>query len=95
MQSLEDDALQKVIENLRKGRWNEHPRRIDTDTMKNFKKLRSELSVTRGGLLLKATKTVVSSGNSSGTDASRLPGDGEDKTFNLRNGVVPGHRCTG
>ena len=48
-----------MIENLQKGRWNEHPRSVDTDTMKTFKKLRSELSVTRVGLLLKGTKMVV------------------------------------
>ena len=57
--TLEDNTLKKVIENLQKGRWNEHPRSVDTDTMKTFKKLRSELSVTRGGLLLKGTKMVV------------------------------------
>ncbi|KAI0210788.1 hypothetical protein LSAT2_004428 [Lamellibrachia satsuma] len=57
--TLEDNTLKKVIENLQKGRWNEHPRSVDTDTMKTFKKLRTELSVTRGGLLLKGTKMVV------------------------------------
>jgi len=57
--TLEDDALQKVIQNLRNGCWNEHHRREDTNTMKTFKKLRSELSITRGGLLVKGTKTVV------------------------------------
>ena len=57
--TLEDNTLKKVIENLQKGRWNEHARSVDTDTMKTFKKLRSELSVTRGGLLLKGTKMVV------------------------------------
>ena len=48
----EDDTLQM-------GCWNEHPRRVDTDTTKTFKKLRCELSVIRGGLILKGTKMVV------------------------------------
>ena len=56
--TLEDNTLKKVIENLQKGRWNEHPRSVDTDTLKTFKKFRSELSVTRGGLL-KGTKMVL------------------------------------
>jgi len=30
---------------LKMGCWNKHPRRVDTDTMKTFKKLRRELSV--------------------------------------------------
>ena len=37
--TLEDDTLQRVIENLLKGRWNEHPRKVDTDTLKALKKL--------------------------------------------------------
>jgi len=57
--TLEDGMLQNVIEHLQKGCWNEHPGRAATEKMKTFKKVRSKLTVTRGGLLLKGTKMVV------------------------------------
>ena len=91
--TLEDNTLKKVIENLQKGRWNEHPRSVDTDTMKTFKKLRSNLRWTsvEGNEDGCPDKTP---GKSSRTGASRSPGDGQDKAFDPRKGVVPGDRCT-
>jgi len=46
-ETLEDGMLQMVIENLQTGCWNEYLGRVDTDKMKTFKKIRSELSETR------------------------------------------------
>ena len=57
--TLEDDTLQRVIENLLKGRWNEHPRKVDIDTLKGLTKLQCELTVTSGGLLIKGTKLII------------------------------------
>ena len=57
--NLEDGMLQKVVENLLRGCWNEHPGRVDTDKIKTFKKLLIELSATRCGLLFKGTNILI------------------------------------
>ena len=57
--TLEDDTLQRVIENLLKGRWNEHSGKVDIDTLKALKKFQCELMVTSGGLLLNGTKLII------------------------------------
>ena len=87
--NFKDDMLQKVIENLQKGCWNEHPRRIATEKMKTFKKIRSELTVTRGGLLLKGTKMLVP------TKLQERVVELAHQGHDLRKSVVPGDRFTG
>ena len=49
----------RVIESLLKGRWNEHPGKVDIDTLKAQEKLQCELTVTIGGLLLPGTKLII------------------------------------
>ena len=69
--TLEDDTLQRVIENLLKGLWNEHPRKVDIDTLKAL------LNSSRGN---DANNPEEISGQSCRTGASGSPGDSENKT---------------
>ena len=52
---LEDDTLQRVIENMLK----DHPRKIVIDILKALKKLHCEMAVKSGRLLLKGTKLII------------------------------------
>ena len=57
--TLEDATLQKVIDNLKKGCWNDHPGEVDVEAVKNMRRLKDELAITKDGLLLRGTKLVI------------------------------------